>query len=109
MYLDRWKETLDLIREKFEIEDEGVLELDEYGGTKIEYIIFEGPLGKMKMEFISKPKVLDKHTNYSNRIGSDVQIDYVYSETEKSTQLLISRWSDADENWTPMDSANFQF
>ncbi|MFH0840961.1 MAG: hypothetical protein V1865_03225 [bacterium] len=109
MHLDKWKETLDLIKEKFEVEDEGVLESDEHGGTTIEYIIFTGPIGKMKMEFISKPKVLEKNTTYSNRIGSDVTIDYVYSETEKSTQLLISRWSEADDDWLPVDSSNFQF
>lgn len=109
MHVDKWKETLDLIKEKFAVEDEGVLQSEEYGGMTTEYIIFEGPIGKMKMEFISKPRVLDKNTTYSNRIGSDVTVDYIYSDTEKTTKLLISRWSEADESWIPVESSNFQF
>lgn len=108
MHLDKWKDTLDLIREKFAVEDEGVLESEEYGGMVTEYIVFTGPIGKMKMEFIIKPKVLERKTSYSNRIGSDVTIEYVYSDTEKSTQLLISRWSEADNSWLPVDESNFQ-
>jgi hypothetical protein len=109
MNIDRWKDTLDIIREKFEIEDEGVLESEEYGGSKTDYIIFIGPLGKMKLELVSKPKILDRKTHYSNRIGSEVDVEYVYSDTEMTSQLMVARWSDLDQNWLPLDANNLQF
>ena len=69
-----------MAKENFEISNEGEEEIEDIPNSKLEFIEFDGPLGKMRLEFITKPKVLDKKTLYSGRIGSDVKVDYVYSE-----------------------------
>jgi hypothetical protein len=106
MTIDKWLETKALIEAKFEIEEEGDYYSEEYGGTKTEYLVFESRLGKIKLEFVSKPQVIDKIVNYSNRIGSDVSIDYQYSPTEKKYQMLVYRWSDDNDSWLPVSSEN---
>lgn len=107
MHLDRWKDILDQIHQYFAVEDQGIVESDEHGGTISEFIIFTGPMGKMKLEFISKPRVIDKQTTYSNRIGSDVNIDYIYSPTEKVYTFLVYKWSEVDNDWQPVDAGSF--
>ena len=77
---ERWKNTINNIRDKFAIEEENTMRLDEEGGIDIEYVVFNSPLGKIRLEFISKPVVLDKKTTYSRRIGSETKVDYVYSD-----------------------------
>ncbi|MFH1412968.1 MAG: hypothetical protein ABIG10_02995 [bacterium] len=107
MHIDRWKDILDHINEAFEVEDQGVFKSEEHGGTSTEFIVFSSPMGKMKLEFVSKPRVEDKKTTYSNRIGSDVAIDYIYSKTEKVHTLFVYKWSDADDRWIPIDTNSF--
>lgn len=107
MHLDRWKDILADINDRWTVEDQGVLKSEEYGGQSTEYIIFNSPVGKMKLEFISKPKVLDKKTTYANRIGSEVTIDYVYSPTELVHTFFAYKWSEADQAWQPIDAAGF--
>ncbi|MFH0950990.1 MAG: hypothetical protein V1765_00765 [bacterium] len=107
MQPDRWHDLLDQVREKFKVEDEGKEHSEEYGGSQLEFVIFDGPLGRVKLEFITKPKVVDKKLTYSNRIGSDVEIDYIYSQTEKVHQFLLYRWDEAAEGWQPLDQSQF--
>jgi len=109
MTIDKWLDLKGLIETKFEIEDQGDYYSEEHGGTKTEYLIFESRLGRVKLEFVTKPRVLDKTVSYSNRIGSDVAIDYQYSETEKNCQLFVYRWSDDSDEWAPLSSENYNF
>jgi len=81
--------------------------LDERGGTDIEFIIFKGPLGRMKLEFTTKPLVLDKKTTYSRRIGSQTAIEYIYSEDEKTHKLMAYKWDDFQNDWVEIDPNSF--
>lgn len=104
MTLDKWIDIKYLVETKFSVEEQGQYFSEEYGGTETEYIVFEGAIGRVKLEFCSKPKVIDKQVNYSNRIGSDVNIEYNYSETEKNYQLSAYRWSDDEDSWIPLSA-----
>jgi hypothetical protein len=64
-------------------------------------------LGRMRLELVTKPVVIDKKTTYSRRIGAETVVDYVYSPDERSTQLCVYRWSDADADWLEVDGSNF--
>ncbi len=108
MHPDKWTNTVNNIKDKFEVTDQGDLSIDEEGGINIKYIEFESPMGQMRMEFVTRPVILDKKTNYSKRIGSETQVDYVYSETEKSHQLLVYKWSESDDDWKEVDGSMFQ-
>ncbi len=104
---EKWENVKGQIKDSFKVEDEGSDHLDEHGGIDTEYIIFTGPLGKMKLEFITKPVVLDKKTNYSNRIGSETKVNYIYSESEKTRRLVAYKWDEGQEGWIEIDGSMF--
>jgi len=105
---DKWKTILGNIKDTFSVEDEGNVHLEEEGGVDVEYIVFDGPLGKIRLEFVTKPVILDRKTTYSKRIGAETKIDYVYSEDEKSHILVAYKWSDTSDDWEEMDASNFE-
>jgi len=104
---EKWKDIAGNIKDKFEVEDEGKIHLDDEGGVDIEFIEFTSPLGKMRLEFVSRPVVLDKKTIYSKRIGSETKVDYVYSEEEKSHQLIAYKWDDDQDDWVEVEAGAF--
>lgn len=108
MTLEKWNQIVGQIKDGFEVEEHNSYHLEEQGGTDVEYIIFFSPLGRVKLEFISKPVVLDKKTNYSRRIGSDVNVEFIYSEEEKTYAMKAYQWDKDNEDWCEIDSSNFQ-
>lgn len=106
MQPEKWSSLVGNIKDKFPVKDSGGLHLEEEGGIDIEFIEFEGPIGLMRLEFISKPVVLDKKTVYSKRIGSETKVDYVYSNDEKSHKLAVYKWEDSRDDWIEVDENN---
>ena len=99
-----------MVKEKFEVEEKNKEDLpEERGGGYVEWIIFQGPLGKMKLERTTKPIVLDKKTTYSKRAGSGTKVDYVYSDTDFSQKLRAYKWDDIGENWVEMETEKSGF
>jgi hypothetical protein len=109
MTQEKWEDIKGKIKDGFTVEDEGRETFEDEGGMEIEYIIFEGPLGKMKLEFIAKPIVLDRKTIYSSRIGSGTTVEYVYSKDEKSYRLEAYKWNDESDDWMEMKAEKFGF
>ena len=107
MMPEKWKTILGNIKDNFEVEDEGSTHLDDEGGVDIEYIEFNGPLGRIRLEFVVKPVILDRKTTYSKRIGSETKIDYIYSEDEKSHTLMAYKWNEDESDWEEMDAKSF--
>jgi len=103
MTSEKWKNILGNIKDNFTVEEEGNEHLDEEGGIDIEYIIFIGPVGRMRLEFISKPVILDKKTIYSRRIGSETKVEYVYSETERTYKLMVYQQDEEGGEWVEME------
>ena len=106
---ERWEQIKEMAKKDFEVLENNVVDLpqDQGEGTK-ESLIFEGPLGKMKLEFVVKPLVLGKKTHYSKRAGQETKVDYVVSDTEKVRTLFAFKWDEAAENWLEIDSAQFE-
>ncbi len=107
MTKEKWEEIKGMVKDKFTVEDEGGEHIDDEGGVDVEFVVFEGPLGKMRLEYATKPVVLDRKTTYSRRIGSETKIDYVYSEDEKSAKMTAYKWNDGDEEWTEIEAGMF--
>lgn len=99
---EKWLTVVGNIKDNFKVNKEGVYRNDEEGGTSVEFIEFSGPLGLMRLEFVVKPVILDKKTIYSNRIGSETKVDYVYSDTEKSCKLMVYQWDSNKNDWQEM-------
>lgn len=102
---ERWKEIYGHVKDNFEVEDEGNLELED--NKEKEFIIFTTPMGKIKLEFLIQPLVLDKKTTYSQRVGSEVKVDYVLSDTEKTYKMKTFKWDMAIDDWQEIDSSMF--
>lgn len=73
----------------------------------VESIEFQSPLGKIKLEWLKKPKVVGRKTQYSNRVGSNIAVDYLLSDDEYIYALTVYQWNQAADDWQVMDSNNF--
>lgn len=103
MTKDRWLEIEDAIKEKFGIVAKDADVYDEQGGMEVEWIEFNGPLGLMRLEYETKPVILDKKTHGSNRMGSEASVQYIYSPTEKTSKLFFYRFNEALNDWQEID------
>jgi len=110
---DRWQNIISMVQEKFspaeQSEEDIEIGEDEHNNPikgKIDRIEFTGPLGKMKLERTTKPRVLDKQTLHSNRAGSDVRVNYKYSEDEVVQYMNAYKWSEDDDRWVQMEAGN---
>ncbi len=98
---EKWKDIVGRVQDEFEVLEHDTFDLDP-GPGNAEYIIFKGPLGKMKLERTTRPVVLDKKGLGSRRIGSQTHVEYIYSDTEQTHAFKAYRWSDADDRWVEM-------
>ena len=96
---DKWQDILLKVKEKFTIEDQTTAEDPDIERSKIETVIFNSPIGRIKMVRTTTPRVLDKKTVYSRRAGSDMAVQYDYSDTEFVQNLKIFKWDDLQEDW----------
>lgn len=101
----KWEQIISMIEDKFGIEKRDQWKLDPVG--EVDCIEFKCPTGKMKLERIVKPKLIDKKTTYSRRIGGDVKVDYIYSEDEFVSTLKAYRYDEAKEGWVDFEIENF--
>ncbi len=100
---EKWQEIIGRVKDEMEVIEHTTNELEEGPGS-IEYIIFNGPLGKMKLERISKPLIIDKKAIGSKRIGSQTTVEYVYSDTEKTHSFKAYVWSDEQNDWVEAEA-----
>lgn len=115
MRLEKWKDIKGLIKDKFEIIDERESREEigeDINGDEVfekkEIIEFIGPLGKMKLELIARPIVVEKKTNFSRRIGGDVGVRYIYSATEETTKFHAYKWEEEEEKWVEAEVGMFE-
>ncbi len=75
--------------------------MQEHGGTRA-WIIFQGPLGKMKLERISHPRVVGKNVTHSKRIGSSATVEYTYDENDIVGYVKAYKWNESMASWEEM-------
>ena len=102
MHDDQWKDTRAMVRQKFKVLDEGREEIEDIPGAFVEFIEFETPQGKMRLERTTKPAVLDKKTVYSKTAGRASQIEYTYSPDEIVHRLEAFRFNEQKGDWEEM-------
>ncbi|MBT4277640.1 hypothetical protein HOD96_02755 [Candidatus Falkowbacteria bacterium] len=115
MRYEKWQDIVGTIKDKFEVLDE-VKEKEELGEDvnketvfeKIESIEFNGPLGRIKLELVTRPIVLDKKTNVSRRIGAVGDVKYIYSDTEEASKFKAYKWDESSEDWEEMEGKMFE-
>ncbi len=106
---EKWENLINDIKDKFEVEKYKKEHSDEMGGTDIEYIIFKNEVGRMKLEFTTRPLITDKKTNYAKkRMGGDTGIEYTYDPEEKTYKMKAYKWDEYDNEWIEMDAKNLE-
>lgn len=96
---DRWQDTVTRIEDAFKILQHEIIRGDDVSGDR-EIIEFESPQGRVKLERISKPRVMGKSALSSKRIGGGATVKYEYSATEKIHTVNAYRWDTAANDWT---------
>lgn len=105
---EKWLDLLDMIDEKFGVEKkdkESFTFADdvghEYEGT-VDSIYFNAPFGKIKIERVSKPLVVDKKLHYNRTAGTGAKIEYKMSDTEKTHKTTAYKLNEGGE-WEELD------
>ena len=100
---DKWQDVVGRVQDDFEVLEHETLDLEQGPGS-VEYIVFNGPLGKMKLERISRPLVIDKKGLGSRRIGSATDVVYTYSDTEKTHKFRAYKWDSQPNDWVEIEA-----
>lgn len=103
MQPEKWAQLRGQIQDSFGDVEIIKEELTESERGEKEITTFTGPLGRMKIEYITRPVILDKKTIGSRRIGSGTTVEYVYSEDEFSHTLKVYKWDEAESDWSEID------
>ena len=110
---EKWEALKEELHRKFKVEDEHFedLVMQTADGPvvqgKVEIIIFESPIGKVKLTRESRPVVLDKKEIYSHQQGKSARTEYTFSDTEFSHKIKAYKWDDYNDDWKEMDAAGF--
>jgi len=102
MNAEKWQEIKQRVLQSFSDAQQYQEDLDP--GTA-EVLEFNSPIGKLQVRYITRPRVLDKKTSFSKRAGSDVKVDYVYSEDEMVNHLEIKQYNQDTDNWQNIDAS----
>ncbi|MFA5248501.1 MAG: hypothetical protein WC415_04735 [Patescibacteria group bacterium] len=104
MTREKWEYIIGDVEDKFGLLEKGRESFVEEGGVNVDYVVFNSPAGKIRLEYIEKPVVLGKKTQYSHRAGTTAEIDYVYSETEKTATFVAYKWSTDNDDWSEIEA-----
>lgn len=103
---ERWQEVTEKIRNAFPDHEHGEESLLGGKGT-VEFYVFSGPKGKLKLERTKRPRIVGERGISSHRIGSDTTIEKVYSENEMVDFVKVYQWNGGQETWVPIEDDSF--
>lgn len=103
MNQEKWEDLIALVKEHYEVierQTEDILE----GKGSLEYICFQGPMGKIRLEREIKPVVTGRKVLSSRRIGSGVSEEFEYSDSEMIDKLKAFLWNEGKDDWEEIDA-----
>lgn len=104
---DKWTEILDRVQDKFKFEahehDESAREDGSW--ERREWVVFTGPMGRIKLERVIRPAILSREEHYSKRQGTSATVKFNYSDTETTQALNVYR--EIAGEWDPIDARSF--
>lgn len=105
---EKWGDLKEKVSEKFGHFDldvqNGILE-DDLGHKfpqKTEVLEFKSPLGELRIERVSHPKILEKKAHYHKGAGG-AKLEFIVDENEYSHKMTISKRDEVTGNWLPLD------
>ncbi|MCX6741186.1 MAG: hypothetical protein NTY61_02185 [Candidatus Parcubacteria bacterium] len=103
---ERWEQLKGELKDKYpDIEEESGEGEEEPGSFEI--LTFTTPMGKIKLEYLTRPVILDKKTATSRRIGSTVAVKYIYSDNEVRHTLIVWKLNEATGEWEELKANLF--
>ncbi len=106
MTKDRWLDLVATILDRFPVDKRGQEKLDEDEGPgECDFIEFTSPAGKMRLELLTKPVVLGKHTFGGRKMGAAAGVKYDYSDAEFHHSLHAYQWK--SDGWDEIDAKAF--
>jgi len=106
---EKWAGIKEQIKEKFGIDGEHVYEDDlednlgnVFPGTK-DVVVFRGLQGKMKLERVNHPMILEKKMHYHKGAGGTAKVEYIVSDTEKTHRITAYVWDEASDDWKELE------
>lgn len=115
MTAEKWEQIKENIRKQFAVEDEGREDLLVATGEgmvkqgEAEYLVFESPLGRVKLQFGKKAKLEDKKYHFSHRAGQAARVEYKFSDHETVHTFKAFRWDDLGDDWKEIDAEKLNF
>ncbi|MFA6526603.1 MAG: hypothetical protein WCT26_04305 [Candidatus Buchananbacteria bacterium] len=103
---DKWQEIKNKLQGAFKDVEISQEELAEPDRGSIEILEFIGPMGRMRLEYTTKPLIIDKQVSGSRRIGSHHEVKYIFSDTEISHIFKAYKWDEEQDDWVEFDLKN---
>lgn len=109
---DKWLNIKSMVKDKFDSVEEKIEPIvrkigltDSQNIGQKEVLIFDSEIGKVKLEYLVKPVILEKKEHYSKRMGSSAQTQYILSDTEFTRRMDAYIWK--NDGWEKIDSSSF--
>jgi len=105
---ERWQDLKDKIENKFgefDQDTEDVFIEDDLGHKipqKIETLEFNSDLGRLRIERVSHPKILDRKAHYTKGAGG-ADVEYVTSEDEFTYKINVYKKDEVTGDWATLD------
>lgn len=96
---DKWIDTKAMIKQKFTVLNEGKEDIEGIPNAYCEFLEFNGPQGRIRLEYIVKPAVLDKRTVYSKLGKTAGAVKYTYSQDDFVRRLEAYKWDEGKGDW----------
>jgi hypothetical protein len=106
-----WSEILDRLEDQygeFEVEKLSETREDDTGQkltSEIERVDFETPMGRMRVELVTAPMILDKKTHYTHTAGARANVEYVLSDTEKTQKIRAFRFDEDTDDFIEINTS----
>ncbi len=89
-----------LVKEEIEDVDTGVKEVIEFDSPQ---------MGRVKLEFVDMPLLLEERTIGGKRIGAQVKVERIYSDTERVYKLNVYKLNENTNEWEKLDIESEDF
>ena len=108
---EMWGDILDRLQDQY-----GELEVQKLSDTReddtgqklvsdIKRVEFETAQGRMRVELVTAPMILDKKTHYTHTSGARANVEYVLSDTEKTTRIRAFRYDGDTDDWIEINTS----
>lgn len=104
---EKWYDLKEKVKEKFSDYQQSVLDTsrEDDTGSQIpettERLEFTSPLGEMRLERITHPKIIDKKAHYHKGSGG-AKVEFILSPDEVTHKLNIYKKDETGE-WRPLE------